>query len=511
MIAGDILGERARLTPDKLALIDVASGERYSYSHLNERAARCALLWTRVAGVKRGYRVGMLAHNCVEYVDAFFAAGKSGVILVALNPRQTAHELAHVVRDAGLSAVMYERALGDTVSALRSVCDVRVWIALGPGTPDIDYGRETSRMDAREFVAGEFGPEDLYCLLYTSGTTGLPKGVMIPHRQVIWNAYNTAMCWGLREDDVAPIITPMCHAGGLFVFLTPVFAAGGTIALHRGFDASEVWGALERYRYTVLMAVPTIFKMLMEAPSFATANVESVRWLISGGAPLPLYIIEAYQRRGITFKQGYGLTEVGVNCFAMSAEDSRRKPGSIGAPMMFTDARLVDAAGNDVRAGEVGELWLRGPHVCRGYWNNPEATAAAIDDGGWFHTGDEARRDLDGFFYIAGRAKDMFISGGLNVYPAEIESALLLHPSVEDVAVIGVADEKWGEVGVAFVVTRPGCATTGTELAAFLAERLAKYKLPRRYEYVEALPRTPYGKVLKADIQKRYAAAGSTD
>ena len=284
---------------------------------------------------------------------------------------------------------------------------------------------------------------------------------MVPHRMVGWNGFNTAMCWQLREDDVSPIFTPLYHAGGLGAFLLPIFSIGGTIVLHAGFDPEEIWRTIERERCTVVLGVPTIYKLLMEAPAFETVDLSHVRWLISGGAPLPLYIIEAYQRRGVVFKQGYGLTEVGVNCFSMTVEESARKKGSIGKPMMFTEARAAGPDGAEVAAGEVGELWLRGPHVCKGYWNNPEATAAALDSGGWFHTGDLARRDEEGFYYIAGRQKDMLISGGVNVYPAEIEAELLLHPAVQDAAVVGLPDPTWGEIGAGCVVLREAGSVTG--------------------------------------------------
>ncbi|HKV10290.1 MAG TPA: AMP-binding protein, partial [Thermoanaerobaculia bacterium] len=244
-------------------------------------------------------------------------------------------------------------------------------------------------------------------------------------------------------------------------------------------------------------------KMLMEDPGFQTADLSHLRWLISGGAPLPLYLIEAYQRRGVVFKQGYGLTEVGVNCFAMTVEESVAKPGSIGKPLMFTEARLVGEDGVKVPVGEVGELLLKGPHVCKGYWHNPEATAAALDADGWFHTGDLARRDVDGFHFIAGRKKDMIISGGVNVYPAEIEGELLLHPAVKDAAVVGIPHPTWGEVGVAFVVA-DGELPGADELAAFLGEKLAKYKIPREFVPVGSLPRTPYGKVVKGELRDRY-------
>jgi fatty-acyl-CoA synthase len=253
-----------------------------------------------------------------------------------------------------------------------------------------------------------------------------------------------------------------------------------------------VWRVIEQERCTVVLGVPTIWKLLLEAPELESADLTHVlthvRWFISGGAPLPAYLIGAYAERGITMKQGYGLTEVGVNCFTMTAADARRKPGSIGKAMLFTETRLVD-----------GELQLRGPHVSQGYWNNPEATRASYDEDGWFHTGDLARCDDEGFFYISGRRKEMFISGGLNVYPAEVEAEILTHPRVRDAAVIGVPDDTWGESGVAFVVGD----VESDALNDYLAARLSKYKVPRRYIFVDALPRTPYGKVVKEELSRR--------
>jgi fatty-acyl-CoA synthase len=341
-----------------------------------------------------------------------------------------------------------------------------------------------------------------------------------------WNAVNTAVSWQLREDDVSPIYTPLYHAGGLGAFLTPIFAIGGTIVLHAGFDAEEVLATIGRERCTVVLGVPTIFRMLREAKGFAGADFSSVRWFACGGAPLPLDLIEAWQARGVVLKQGYGLTEVGVNCFAMTAEESVRKAGSIGKPLMFTQARLLLEDGREAGTDEIGELLLRGPHVCQGYFRNPEATAAALDADGWFHTGDLAKRDSEGFYTIAGRKKDMFISGGVNVYPAEIEGVLFQHGGVKDVAVIGVPDEKWGEVGVAFVVRREEKdKERGGEkislkvrereeekaaLAAFVEARLARYKVPRDVVFVEALPRTPYGKVVKGELLSSYLSKKSS-
>ncbi len=513
MIQADVVGERARLTPEKTALVDIATSERYSYRDLDHRAEACARLMLERCGLEKGDRIGILAHNRTEYLDAFFAAGKSGVVLVTLGTRLTAHELAHIVEDSEMRVLLYDGELAEVVRELRGLeaaAGVEHWVALDAPleSGDPSYGAWHGELadDAAPFERVRCDGEDVYCLLYTSGTTGKPKGVMIPHRMVAWNGYNTVCGWQLREDDVSPIFTPLYHAGGLLAFLVPIFTIGGTIVLHHDFDAEEIWRAIESEGATVVLGVPTIWKLLMESPAFADVGLSRVRWFISGGAPLPHYIIEAYQQRGVVFKQGFGMTEVGVNCFAMTVEDSYAKAGSIGKPMMCTEVRLVDAEGRDVPDDEVGEMLFRGPHVSLGYWNNPEATAAALDADGWFHSGDQARRDADGYFYIAGRQKDMIISGGVNVYPAEIEGALLLHPGVEDAAVVGVPDEKWGEAGIAFIVPLAGHELEAEVLKAHLAERIARFKIPRTYRFLAELPRTAYGKVVKGELKDLYLA-----
>ncbi len=500
MIHGDVLGERARLTPGKLALVDVATGQRLTYGELDARVSAGAHVLTQTLGLRKGDRLAVLAGNSVEFLELFFAAAKTGIVLVPLNTHLAPPEIEYILQDAAPKAVVVEDTCGASIPS---------W----PGRPEGSATQELQQLVfsgyralrdsflGRTFVRVPCTGEDLYCLLYTSGTTGRPKGVRIPHRMVAWNGYNTAVCWQLREDDVSPVYTPLYHAGGLGAFLLPILTIGGTIVLHRSFDADEVWRVIEQERCTVVLGVPTIFRMLMEAPGFRTADLRHVRWFISGGAPLPEYIIDAYQRRGVVFKQGYGLTEVGVNCFAMTVEESVRKKGTIGKPLMFTEAKLIDGGGREQPANEVGELLLRGPHVCQGYWNNPEATAEALDAEGWFHTGDLARCDEEGFFAIAGRRKDMFISGGVNIYPAEIEAALLLHPAVQDAAVIGVPHDTWGEAGVAFLVARPGQTPAVEELVTHLEQRLARYKVPKQFRFVGALPRTPYGKVVKAELK----------
>ncbi|HWM89962.1 MAG TPA: long-chain fatty acid--CoA ligase [Thermoanaerobaculia bacterium] len=495
---GDLLGERARLTPDKTALVYVPTGERFTYAELNDRAVRQARIWRGTLGLRKGDRVAMLADNRPEILDAFFAAPKSGIVFVPLGTRLTVHEMAGILADATPSALFYGAEHADKVRELRRLVEIPHWVSLEEGL----------ELNDSEWQPEPGNPEDIWCLLYTSGTTGRPKGVMLPYRMIIWNGYNTVIGWQLREDDVSPIFTPLYHAGGLGAFLVPIITIGGTVVLHRGFDAAEVWRTIEAEGATVVLGVPTIWQMLAEAPEFQTVDLSRVRWLISGGAPLPTWIIETYQRRGVVFKQGYGMTEVGVNCFSMTVEESARHPGSIGKPLMFTQTRLIDEQGSPVPAGEVGELLIRGPHVCLGYWNNPESTTAALDSEGWLHTGDLARRDAQGFHWIAGRKKDMIISGGVNVYPAEIEGELVLHPGVRDAAVVGVPHPTWGEMGVAFVV--PGAdPPTAEDLSVFLGDRLAKYKIPREFRFVESLPRTAYGKVVKGELRAQYLAGNS--
>ncbi|MBI2841329.1 MAG: long-chain fatty acid--CoA ligase [Acidobacteria bacterium] len=505
MIHGDVLGERARMSPDKLALVCVSTGLRLTYRELDARASRCARVWRDVCGLSEGDRVAILSANRVEFVEAFFAAAKAQITLVPLNTRLTPRELEIIWKDSGARGLMYGADTVETVRQLARRLTIEHLIALDdaacePGSASYaDLCARAARTTADPIVSASTLSERLQCLLYTSGTTGKPKGVMIPQRMIGWNALNTVASWQLRPDDVSPIFTPLYHAGGLTVFLTPIFAVGGTIVLHTRFDVAEIWQTIEREGCTVALGVPTIFKMLIEAPEVRKGRL---RWFISGGAPLPVQLIQAFREKGIVLRQGYGLTEVGVNCFALADADAWRKPGTIGKPMMFTEARVVGPNGMAVPIGEVGELCLRGPHVSAGYWNDPPATRAAFEADGCFHTGDLARVDEEGFYYIAGRIKDMFISGGVNVYPAEIEAELSLHPDVCDAAVLGVPDPTWGEVGVAFVVLRDRAREP--DLTAFLSESLAKYKVPKEIVFVDSMPRTPYGKVVKGELRERY-------
>jgi fatty-acyl-CoA synthase len=296
----------------------------------------------------------------------------------------------------------------------------------------------------------------------------------------------------------------MFHSGGLFVFLTPLFYVGGRIIIAREFDPEASLRVIVDERCTVVLGVPTIFRIWLNSPVLPEIDFSHMRWFISGGAPCsPSLIREWVAAAGCVLRQGYGLTEVGTNCFCMSDEESVTKIGSVGRPIFHSEARLVDEAGNDVKAGETGELILRGPHVCAGYLGNPEATAESLRDG-WFHTGDMARQDGEGYFYIVGRFKDMIISGGENVYAAEVEAVFLEHPAVVECALLGQPDEKWGEVGLIVVVPAAGQTATEAELQDFCRQRLARYKVPKQVIFADSLPYSPYGKVIKAELRERY-------
>lgn len=503
MYVGDWLGKRELLTPERLALVDDATGRRYTYRQLNERANRLAHVLRHQLAVGKGERVAVLAKNCIEYLDALFATGKLGAILVPLNWRLTADELAYILNDCSARVLIAGPEFAPTAATLRAQGCYEALIVLGDerAADAPRYDELLDQADAAPITA-EIGLDDPHLILYTSGTTGRPKGAVLPHRVLVWNSLNTNIGWELRADDISIIHTPLFHTGGINVLTMPLLHAGGTLVLMREWEPQRCLELIEQERVTVFFAVPTMFQALLDAPGIAQTDFGSVRFFIAGGAPCPVPLIEAYQARGIPFRQGYGLTEVSVNCFTLNPEDAIRKVGSVGRPIFHLDARLVDAHGRDVAEGAIGELWLRGPTVCAGYWNNPGASAEAITDG-WFHTGDLAYVDHEGYYYIVDRKKDMFISGGENVYPAEIERALYEHPAIVECAVIGVPDDRWGEVGVALVVLRAGAALTADEILSHCRERLGRYKVPKHVRFADELPHNSSGKVLKPMLREQ--------
>jgi fatty-acyl-CoA synthase len=506
MDAADLLSKRAYLTPDREALLDLGTGQRYSFAQLNNRANRLANFLREQFNVQKGERVSLLAYNSVVYLDLLYGLGKIGAIFAPLNWRLTARELTYIINDCQPRVLVYAPEFETIVSEMRPNLSVRHYLKLADASNDGSFSYENALANASDHEPERppLDGETPYCILYTSGTTGRPKGAVLPHRQVLWNCINTVISWGLSEKDVSPLFTPMFHAGGLFVFLTPILYAGGRIVLVRDFDPEESLRTIIEEKCTVILGVPTLFQMWMNSADFEQADFSHVHFFVSGGAPCPVSLMQAWREsKGVIFRQGYGLTEVGTNCFSMTDEESALKAGSVGKPIFHSRMRLVDPQGHEVAVGETGELLISGPHVCLGYWNNPEASQEALLDG-WFHTGDMARMDEDGFFSIAGRYKDMIISGGENVYAAEVEAVFREHHAVEDAALIGRPDEKWGEVGLMIVVLKPGQTATQEELREFCQMRLARYKVPKEVLFSPGLPYSPYGKVIKAELKKQY-------
>jgi fatty-acyl-CoA synthase len=506
MHAGDLLSRRAELTPDREALVELATGNRYRYAEINRRANRLANLLRTQFGIDKGDRVSVLAHNSVVYLDLLYGVAKIGAILAPLNWRLVSRELAYIVADCTPKVLLVGPEFVPIAHELRDQASIEHVIVLEGAKLEgaVAYEAALEQAADTEPARPALDAEDPYCILYTSGTTGPPKGAVIPHRQVLWNCINTVASWGLRETDVSPVFTPLFHAGGLFAFLTPLLYLGGRIVLARNFDAEESLAAIERERCSVILGVPTLFQMWLSADAFARTDFRHVRWFVSGGAACPTPLMQAWRdAKQIVFRQGYGLTEVGPNCFSMTDEDAVPKSGSVGKPIFHSAMRIVSGDGRLVPPGEVGELTIAGPHVCSGYWGNLEASAKALRDG-WFFTGDMARADGDGFFYIVGRFKDMIISGGENIYAAEVEAAFLEHPAVAEAALIGEPNEKYGEIGVMVVVLRRDQQASAPQLLEFCRAQLARYKIPKRIVFTDVLPYSPYGKVQKSVLKERF-------
>ncbi len=498
MYIGDWMARGARYWPGNTAVVDVARGARHSYAHMNRRADDLAYL-LRESGVTRGDRVALLAMNGVEHLDLLFACAKLGAVFVPLNWRSHVRELEAVLALTGPRVLVYGEEYVDTARGLFAACpEISTWLHIGEPAHPTSIAYAEAIAGAGISVHNEHvDAEDIVCLLFTGGTTGTPKAAQISYRMLAWNTLNT-LVHEIERGDVTLTHTPMFHTGGLFVYTLPLLTIGGTVVLMRKWTAEDMLDLIERERVTLLFCVPTQYQMMLDAPRFAATSFTSVRFLTSGGAPLPVSIVHAYRAaHDVAFKQGFGMTEFGPGIFSMRPEFAESKAGSIGQPNYFVDARVVDEAGAEVATGEVGELVLKGPSACSGYFADPDATAAAFNARGWFHTGDLARVDTDGFFTIVDRKKDMFISGGENVYPVEIEAVLYTHPAVAQCAVVPLADPQWGEVGRAVVALRPGFTASEAELLGHCRAHLARYKIPRHVELRSSLPLSPAGKILK--------------
>lgn len=500
------LDRREMLTPDKVALIDTLNNNRkITYREWNGAANRTANFLRERLGVNKGDRVAVLALNCVEYLDLWFACGKLGAIIQLLNWRLTPYELGGLIADAAPKVLVYSPEFAATVEALRpQATGIRCFVALAPGTGDTAFSEREQYADRRPPEV-DLGWLDPWAICYTGGTTGLPKGAVLTHRAITANSVNTVMSWGLTPEDTGILQMPLFHTGGFNVFTAPLVHIGGTSIICKSFDVDQVFNLFRDERVTLFVGVPTMFIMMQQHPRWAEADFSRLKICGSGGASCPLPVIEKFAERGIALFTGYGLTEAGPNTFWLPEMLRRSKPGSVGFPMFHVDVKIEDEKGSALDTDQVGELLVRGPHVCAGYWNKPEETAKAITPEGWLHTGDLARRDGDGCYYIVGRSKDMIKSGGENIYPAEIESVLHAHPAVAEAALIGLPDPKWGEVGCAIVVLKPGAALAAEELIAFCQTRLARFKVPKSVVFESALPKTAAAKIDKKALVDKYA------
>jgi len=511
MHAADLLSKRAELTPDRIALVELETGQRFTYAELNKRANRLANFMRDELGIVKGDRVSILAKNSIVYLDLFYGLPKIGAIFAPFNWRLTANELTYMLNDLEPKVLICEPDFVSTLEAMKADIGVECFISLRDA--EIEGAIKYQTIETTSNSEPERPPlnsETPYCILYTSGTTGYPKGAIIPHRQIMYNCINTVVSWGLSEYDISPVYTPLFHAGGLFAFLTSILYIGGRIILARDFDPVSSLQWILDEGCTVILGVPTLFQMWMESEYFDRADFSNVHFFISGGAPCPPKLMNTWrEKKSIIFRQGYGLTEVGANCFSMTDEDSVPKTGSVGKPVFHSNMRIVDPeTGEEVPAGESGELLIWGPHVCSGYWRNPDATSEAIEDG-WFHTGDMVHKDEDGFYYIDGRYKDMIKSGGENIYAAEVEAVYRKHPAVKDAALIGMHHETWGEVGMLVVILNEGEETTGSTLNLFARESLAKFKIPKKVIFTEHLPYSAYGKIEKSKLREKYLSSSS--
>ncbi len=483
----DLIAKRAELSPDKVALEELATGRTRTYAELDDRAARVAGLMA-ARGIREGHRVAILCRNRIEFFELLFACAKLGAILVPLNWRMPPAELDGLIADAEPALLFYGAA---DAGAAERLTNPPPAIGLDEAYEPLIAAAERAR-NRRHWPA-----ENCWYLLYTSGTTGRPKGVVYVYRMALANYVNIGSCIGLRATDICVSFLPLFHTAGINLHALPTLIAGGTVLLLEAFDAEALVGLIEGRRIDTVFAVPTVYQALLDHPRFASAPLNHIRHWGCGGAPLPDALALRYRDLGVRVCNGMGMTETGPTAFLVDPADAWERIGSVGKPQLLCSVRIVDADGRDVADGEVGDLLFAGPGVTPGYWRNEEATRAAFTADGWLRSGDLARRDRDGFYYIAGRRKEMFISGGENVYPVEVENVLCAHPAVVDVAVLSEPDDKWGEVGRAYVQLARGARADGAELTAFCRQRLAAYKVPRRFEFVDEFPRTSAGKIQK--------------
>lgn len=506
---------RARINSSSEAVYDLDSGIHYTYGDLEKRANLLANFLKYEMGIGKGDRVAYIARNGIEMIDAYFATGKLGAIYVPYNARLSVNELQQLLEKERPRVLVYEEVFADKIADLKKKAAIDNYIVLdsktNPGN-DLSYDVILNYGNCSFMGCETLDMEDTHMIIHTGGTTGLPKGGLISHRCELFNAFNEICTWGLNYEDSTLLLLPMFHTGGWNLLTLPLLHAGGRLIINRQFDPKKTLEVIEHERITCLFGAATIFRMMVEQPQFADTDFSSVKWVMAGAAPTPINIMEQFWNKGIKFVLGYGMTEAGPNNISaaaqfMSNDLVRSKYASVGKPMYLTMAKLADDNGREITEPDTpGELLWSGPQIFSGYWDNPEETAKTLRDG-WVYTGDMATRDEDGYYYIVGRKKNMFISGGENVFPPEIESAMYDFDEIREVCVFGVGDEKWGEVGKAIVSLKPGKTITKAEIVERLGTKLAKYKIPKYITFVDDVPKNNVGKIVVAKIIELYGRA----
>ena len=485
----DWLSKWAKYTPKRLFLREYHTQKEWNYKQFNERANSLANYFVNEIKLRKGDRVAVYSKNRAEYVLIFTACIKAGLILVPLNFRLTPRELDILINDAEPQLFFYEREYKNEVDKLESIEKISWKYEIELIEKFIDENADKNL--SFENVISE---DDIVMILYTAGTTGLSKGAIINHRMLFWNSINTGLRLDLTSQDHTQSYAPFFHTGGWNVLFTPFLHHGASHTILQKFDADLILDLMEKEKTTILFGVPTMLQMMSDSKKFNEVDLSTVRYAIVGGAPMPIPLINKWHDKGIFIRQGYGLTEVGPNVFSLHQDDAIRKKGSIGFPNFYFEVKIVDDNGNELGPNQVGELWLKSPVVTPGYWRKPIETQNSITDG-WFHTGDMVMKDEEGYFFVVDRKKNMFISGGENVYPAEIERFLLTNSKIKEVAVIGVEDEKWGEVGSAFIVLNENENMTQEEIKNYCLGNLAKYKIPKYFTFINEIPKNEAGKI----------------
>ncbi|MCF8241083.1 MAG: AMP-binding protein [Melioribacteraceae bacterium] len=491
----DWLAKWAKYTPNRMMLREYDSGLEWNYSDFNNRVNTLAVKFLNNYEINFGDRVAVYSKNRAEYVLLLFACIKTGAILVPLNFRLTPRELDALITDADPELFFYENDFEESVKQLKTFKNISQKNQIEEISSLLKEDIEETKFNLQPNI----NEETTVMILYTAGTTGLSKGAIINHRMLFWNSINTELRLDITSIDHTQSFAPFFHTGGWNVLFTPFVHHGASHTLLTKFEPGLILQLIEKEKATILFGVPTMLQMMADSEYFDKVDLNSVRYAIVGGAPMPLPLINKWHDKGVFIRQGYGLTEVGPNCFSLHQDDAIKKKGSIGYPNYYIEAKIMNELEQEVEVNEIGELWLKSPVVTPGYWRKEKETKRAITNG-WFHTGDMVRKDEDDFYYVVDRKKNMYISGGENVYPSEIENYLYTNEAVREVAVIGVADEKWGEVGKAYVSLNENAALTEELLKEFCTGNLAKYKIPKYFEIINEIPKNDAGKIDKKKL-----------